>query len=394
MRYLFIILLLSSFELNASQKPLRFPDACVPGKQIVIAAVGDILLHHDLQLKASTSGFESLWQIAIPYLKAADVAYANLEGPVAAGINGTLHEVRDPLVWDYSVYTTYPLFNYHPSLPAALKHSGFGIVSNANNHALDRSYVGINKTIDALDQTGLLHVGSVKSDATIVPAKIIDVQGVRIAWIACTEHTNGNSDRFNQVLHCYRPTDRALIVSTIQQLKTNVDAIIVAPHWGDEYHPHENHEQMVFAHEVLDAGATAVIGAHPHVLEPVEKYTTKDGRSTLISYSLGNFVSHQPAIPTRSTVILLIGLTKTNSETIVNGVRYVPMYMENHSGPENLRLRMIANTPEDQIARHVIAEAIDEKRALYSLPIVTNPECAEKETITSSLLPGFWVPRL
>jgi len=381
----FILIILFALPIH-SASPLRFRDACAPGNRIVIAAVGDILLHHPLQVKASKYGYESLWQEALPYLQAADLAYGNLEGPIAPGVDGRLRTTHDPMSWDYNVYTTYPLFNYHPTLATALKQSRFGILSNANNHALDRSSIGADTTIDTLDKNGLPHVGTAKSNGTLDPARIVNINGMSIAWIACTEHTNGNADRHNQILHCYREDDKGLILSTIQKLRYQVDAIFVSPHWGDEYHPLQNRTQTSFAHEVLDAGATAVIGAHPHVLEPVEKYTTKDGRETLVAYSLGNFVSNQSKMATRSTMILLLGLTKTsNNTTIVNGVRYVPMLMENVSGIEALHLRQLRKDDHDKEAHKIIASAIDDQRALYALPIVTNVECQD----TLSLISGF-----
>lgn len=384
MKY-FILIILFSLPIDAGS-PLRFRDACVPGHRIVIAAVGDILLHHPLQVKASKYGYESLWQEALPYLQAADLAYGNLEGPIAPGVDGRLRVTRDPLSWDYNVYTTYPLFNYHPTLASALKNSRFGILSNANNHALDRSSIGADDTIDTLDKNGLLHVGSAKSNASLNPARIVNVNGVNIAWIACTEHTNGNSDRHNQILHCYKQDDKQLILSAIAKLRHEVDAIFVSPHWGDEYHPLANYTQTAFAHEVLEAGATAVIGSHPHVLEQVEKYTTQDGRETLVAYSLGNFVSNQSkTMAMRSTMILLLGLTKTNNTTVVNGVRYVPMMMENISGTEALHLRQLRNDDHDKEAHKIIASAIDDQRALYALPIVTNFECQG----TLSVISGY-----
>lgn len=373
MRCIIIIYLIYCFSLRAAPE-LTFPDACAKGEHFVIAAVGDILLHYPLQLRASKDGFESLWQEALPYLKAADIAYGNLEGPIAAGLNSSQKTVAEPLAWDFNIYSTYPLFNYHPSLAKALKASGFRIVSNANNHALDRGTIGINRTIEALDDAHVLHVGTAKRDQEIAGAQIVEANGFKIAWIACTEHTNGNGDKHAQIRYCYKARDRALILESIAQLKTRVDAIVVSPHFGDEYRPRPNKAQTAFAHEVLEAGATAVIGSHPHVLEPVETYKTSDGRTTLISYSLGNFVSHQSSTATRSTIMLFVGLTKNKSETIINGVRYVPMYMENN-GAEKIHLRLLSADKHDDAVRRVIGAAIDEQRAIRSLPIVTNPEC-------------------
>lgn len=362
-------------QIFADNNTITFPHACEKGTQIVIAAMGDLLFHHHLQVKASKDGYESLWQEAVPYIKGADIAYANLEGPIAVGMNNMGHQVKDPMRWDFGVYTDYPSFNYHPRLAKDLKTSGFTVVSTANNHTLDRSSIGVDKTIEILDQTGVSHVGSKKRDAEQSWVKIIDSKGIKVAWLACTEHTNGHADKAKQILHCYQSNDRQLIKKTIQELQSKVDAIIVSPHWGVEYQEQPNRTQQEFAKEVLNAGATAVIGSHPHVLQPVQKYITQDGRATLIGYSLGNFVSFQGSTRTRSTIILMLGLTKTANGTIINGVRYVPMYMVNRNGVENIHLMRLNAEHRHWAAFQHITKSIPEGNALFSLPIITNPEC-------------------
>ncbi len=359
----------------AENKTITFPNACIQGKKIVIAAMGDLLLHRPLQQKASSKGFESLWGEAIPYIQNADIAYANLEGPIAIGINHLGEKVNDSYQWDFNVYSDFPLFNYHPQLAKDLKKTGFSIVSTANNHAFDRHSIGVDKTLDLLDSVGIAYVGSRKSYSEASFVKIVDTQGVKIAWIACTEHTNGQADTNHQMLYCYKPSDKQWILKTIQELKPKVDAIIVSPHWGVEYQEQANQTQQAFAKEVLNAGATAVIGSHPHVLQPVEKFTTTDGRATLISYSLGNFISFQGSVRTRSTIILLLGLTKSADKTIINGVRFVPMVMVNRNGTPNIHLAQLSPEDNHLAAFGYISRAIPLGNALYSLPIVTNPEC-------------------
>lgn len=101
-------------------------------------------------------------------------------------------------------------------------------------------------------------------------------------------------------------------------------------------------KQKQFAKEMLDAGALAIIGSHPHVLQPMQKYMTQDGRSTFIAYSLGNFVSYQGTPKNRSTVILYLGLTRlSDHKTIINGIRFIPAYMQNRSGLEKIRLQLL-----------------------------------------------------
>jgi hypothetical protein len=68
---------------------------------------------------------------------------------------------------------------------------------------------------------------------------------------------------------------------------------VVSIHWGTEYAPAPRPEDVEIAHKMLDAGASVIVGHHPHVLQPIETYTTNDGRMAVIFYSLGNFLSNQ-----------------------------------------------------------------------------------------------------
>ncbi len=374
--YIAVLLLIfcphASFAENST---LRFSQACDKGQQVVIAAMGDLLFHRPLQMKASTMGYDSLWKEALPFIDHADITYANLEGPIASGIDPSGNSVSDPNRFDYAVYSDFPTFNYHPRLAQDLKKSGFTIVSTANNHALDRRAIGVDKTIDILDSKNVLHVGSRKSGSQAPFYTTIERNGMKIAWIACTEHTNGFDDKEHQIRYCYKSEDKKWILDTIAKLKGSVDAIIIAPHWGSEYQEQANSTQRAFAHAVLEAGASAVIGSHPHVLQEVEKYTTKDNRQTLISYSLGNFVSFQGSTRTRSTMILLVGLTKTTKGTIINGVRFVPMVMLNRNGTQQIHLSKLNKDEVHLSAFGYISRAIPKGNALFNLPIVTNPEC-------------------
>ena len=319
----------------AATGPLQFTDACRPGTTVTIAAVGDVLLHGSLQRQAYSSpeGFASLWKGVGPLLSKTDLTYGNLEGPCADGhtVSGT---APDPgRVFDERVYSSYPQFNYHPSLIGALKADGFDVVSTANNHALDRRGRGADRTIENLESAGMPFTGTRPSTNPEAPwYAITEAKGVKVAWLACTFSTNGIPDPKNQVLSCYE--DRAVLLSTIASLREQpgIDAVIVTPHWGAEYTHSPAAQEKKLAHDMLDAGATAVLGGHPHVVQPWEKYTTADGREGFVIYSLGNFVSGQNGLAKRSSLVLYLGLTKGvdasgRVTTTVNGVRHAPIQM-------------------------------------------------------------------
>jgi len=294
-------LFLSANIAHAGERDLRFSGACASGTKVTVSAVGDVLMHSALQRQAyaSADGYKTNWAEAIPFLQIADVAYANLEGPVAPGVACSGREYStssstqlggDCRKNSRGIYTGYPKFNYHPMIINDLKESGVDVVSAANNHSLDRKSIGVDKTVESLSRYGLPFTGIRDSAGkrqnwhtqTIV-------KGKKIAWLSCTEAVNGQRDPNNQVLRCYNSS----IGQLVRALSSTYDAVIVTPHWGSEYTGKPDSKQKRYAKEWLEAGAIAILGAHPHVVQPWEKYVTQDGRETLIIYSLGNFVSNQ-----------------------------------------------------------------------------------------------------
>lgn len=319
-------------------KPLSFQPATTDEKQFTLIALGDILLHeHILRWVAKEQNFRFLWEAFIPFFQQADITYANLEGPMAAGINQAGERVPDPgLIYDDQVYSGYPRFNYFPRLAMDLAQSGIDIVSTANNHALDRHGIGADQTIELLRAAGLPHTGTRTADKIHDEdawVAVVEKNGLSTAWIGCTYGTNEMPDPAHQVLHW--PNQTATLKRLVRRWKDRVDAVFVTPHWGDEDEPRLLTSQVALAHELLESGALAIFGNHPHLVQPMERYLTLDGRETFVIYSLGNFVSAQVKEWQRATILLFVTLTKTPQATRIRKIGFLPAYMENDRTPLN-----------------------------------------------------------
>jgi len=297
---------------------------------ILLSFNGDLIIHEDLYKKViadKNHDFSILWKKTIPLIKKADFSYVNMEGPTALGISNKLKNKGDlGFVYDNEVYSgTDLLFNYHPTLIDALQKSGFDIVSTVNNHSMDRGVKGLNATIDALTERHMPFIGSRKSGSEDPLFTLTKVKNFTIAWIGCTEMLNGFFDRKSQLLLCFHQREEILklIARVISEKKP--DAVIMTPHWGVEYSHKQSQTQIALAHEFLEMGATAVIGAHPHVLQPVEKYVTADKRETFIAYSLGNFVANQRGIERKSSAIVYLQLSRDKSgKAVISDYYYEP----------------------------------------------------------------------
>ncbi len=327
--------------LAQSQFPIRFnigKNSLPASHTVRISFTGDLLVHHELYVRVAEhpkNDFTILWKKTIPLFNQADFSYANLEGPTALGIDtlkknqgdvGFLYK-KDMTKEDNVVYSgTHFLFNFHPKIIDDLKRSGIDIVSTANNHAFDRGSIGIDKTIDQMNKRNFNFFGTRKRKSKDVFYKITPIKNLNIAWVACTEALNGFKDRYSQVLLCFDQKQEVLDIIKKLKSRPDVDAIIVTPHWGVEYKHEPTALQKSVGKEFLEQGALIVIGNHPHVLQPVEKYITADGRETFIAYSLGNFVAYQRDIDRKASAIVYLDLAKdpTTGKTILTRYSYEP----------------------------------------------------------------------
>lgn len=279
---------------------------------VTVAAVGDVLMHVLLQQDAADQprGYAAQFVHVAPYLRMADIAVANLEGPAARNVGPGGRETADPgTIFDGAVYSGYPTFNYHPSLVPALRGAGFGVIQTANNHAMDRGPLGADRTLQAIGGAGLSATGTrPRNDPGRPWHATVSAGGHRIAFLACSFSTNGMPDPNRQVLGCYR--DESAVLAQIRALSADpaISAVIFLPHWGAEYVETPDANQRRLGRAALEAGAAAVIGTHPHVLQRIEPYRTSGGRDGFIAYSLGNFISSQWTVAQRSSAILFFDL--------------------------------------------------------------------------------------
>lgn len=365
---------------------IYFRDACEAGERLTIAAVGDLLFHFNLQQQALSKGatFAQLWDPVAHVFKRADIVYGNLEGPTARNVTGYGRELKLPAqkterFYDRRFYSggeqDVLIFNYHPSVVADLKAGGFHVVSTANNHSADRGPLGIDRTIDELEANELAFTGTRRRGETVQKrpwSTITRAKGFSVAWLACTYALNGMADPHMQVLECFgsRGETRPEVLDEIRRLAAmpDIDAIMFTPHWGIEYAQQPSAQQRRLAHEAIDAGASAVLGAHPHVLQPWEHYTAADGREALIVYSSGNFVSSQIRTETRTGLISLIELTRAPDRKVrLTAAGYVPTWVsfvnpwrvvENtgKDSAEGLRLTMRLLPPGNRVLSSAMAD--------------------------------------
>lgn len=287
-----------------------------------LAAIGDAMCHSQnfkdaYHSNTNTYDFSHMFTNVKEQITQADIAIGNLETTFAG---------------EQRKYSGYPTFNTPDALGTALKEIGIDVLTTANNHSLDKGYSGVTRTLDVLDEIGISHTGTYRSEEEQNKILTKDVKGIRFAFLSFTYGTNGIPVPSGKE-YCINIIDKELIKKQIEQAKAEkVDVICVSMHWGDEYKTSQNKTQEELANFLFENGVDIILGSHPHVLEPMEKRTitladgtTKDG---FVIYSLGNFISAQKAENTRNTIILDLQITKNKEGKIsIDKVEYTPLYV-------------------------------------------------------------------
>ncbi len=320
----------------ATPSPTPEPTPTPPPEPITatLTVGGDIMSHMPqtndaYNSETGTYDYTPMLRYAKPWIEKADFAVANLETTFSGGPK----------------YSGYPAFNTPDELGYALKDAGFDLLSTTNNHSLDRRFSGLERTLNTLDEIGLSHVGTYRTqEEREVNHGIVlaDCGGISIAFLAYTYGTNaipvpeGKPWSINVFNTDYMTNlsipDTALLESDMAAARDlGADLIAVIMHWGIEYKLKPNSYQQQMAAMLVDLGADLVLGGHPHVLEPYEFITTEAGNTGFVCWSLGNFMSSQYYEYTDTTVLLNLDLKKdlVSGETTVEGVHYVPLYMLN-----------------------------------------------------------------
>ncbi len=176
-------------------------------------------------------------------------------------------------------------FRANPARVGILNEMGVDIVSLANNHALDFGPEALLDTFSTLDTAKIAYVGAGENMARAKAPIYFNVGNKNIAFVAASRVVFAMdwyaTDTTPGMIGTYDP---ALFLEAIREAKDNADFVVAYVHWGVERNNYPEHYQKVFAQNYIDAGADAVIGCHPHVMQGLEFYKGKP-----IAYSLGNF---------------------------------------------------------------------------------------------------------
>lgn len=297
-----------------------------------ILFTGDVSPERTIAQRILQDGPEVPWEGIADELAAVDLRVTNLETTV--GSAGVAEPKRFP-------------FQSPPEAVDSLLAAGFEVASLANNHTYDYGPEGLLETIELVEDAGIVTVGAGADDEAARAPGIVEVEGVELAFLGYLQiPTERNGYSYH---HWPAGPDKPgvawanpdEIAEDVAAVVDEVDHVVVLLHSGYEYARTVNEFQTAAAEAAFDAGATAVVGHHPHVLQG---WSFEDGR--LVAWSLGNTAFAGFADPeTLRTALLNVTFTRDEIEE----VEWLPAVVDGHGFPN-------AVDPDGDVGRSILEE--------------------------------------
>lgn len=271
---------------------------------VTLCAVGDDLIHDNLirygKQEDGTRNYDVFYENILDEISSFDIKIINQE---------------TVLVDDPADYSGYPRFGSPTQVADSLIKAGFNVVTHATNHSYDKGEKGILSTVAYWkEHPEVLMTGMYDSEEDYNTISVGTYNNIRIAFLNYTYGLNGLKLPAGKEYYVNTLYDEEKIINDINKAKEVSDFIIVLPHWGAEYVYKPNDYQKRFAKLFAENGADLIIGAHPHVVEPLENIVTEDGREVPCYWSLGNFISSQDEVPRMLGAMAKVSIEMTEGD--------------------------------------------------------------------------------
>ena len=291
--------------------------------RVSVAAVGDNIIYQagltDAKNRSDNGGYNFLpnYDNIREKIEGADVAFINQETLVAGEEYG---------------YSDYPRFNSPQSLVSDLIEVGFDVIGMANNHMLDMGTNGLGDTIAYYKTRSdeVTMIGGYENEEDFMTPRVVEVNGIKIAFVAFTYATNGL--KLASGSDIYVPyIDDADIERSVAAAKEVADCVILSMHWGEENNFDPIEDQRHAAQVAADCGVLAIIGQHPHVIQPIEWIEGKNGNKMLCIYSLGDLIAVMMKASNMLGGLVTFDIVRDNDDFWIENTVFNPTVF--HFGP-------------------------------------------------------------
>lgn len=332
--------IVESKEVYTTPKAITYlPPPLDSVSEISINLVGDLMCHLPQTINAKLSNgeydFNPSFEYIKPYLQDADITIGNLETTFA----GTSQP-----------YAGYPAFNSPDAYCTAIKNAGFDFLVTANNHSMDTREAGLLRTIEVIKKHNLGYAGTYLNQRDHDSIRILNIKGIKLGILNFTYGTNGSYPGSDHK-YMLNVIDSAGIVTAVKLAKQKgADIVLVFYHMGLENVTEPTQAQKDAVRFALEAGATLVIGAHPHMIGPTKKVYSETIKDTaFVAYSLGNFLSNQYWRYTDAGVIMKLIVQKncTKHTTRFKEANYLPTWVYRGDGAKKMHILFPAQWAAD-----------------------------------------------
>lgn len=256
-----------------------------------ITFTGDVSPSRYLKEISSKYGHNIYYKDIKEIWKDSDISLINLEAAVLED---------DPEEVEYDRLES-PLKNIYLDVARedvkAIKEAGIDLIGFANNHSMDYGVEGLIESMNIFQDEGIEYIGAGNNIYEAIEPYTREINNKKISITAITDVLVRGA-RATTNIPGITTTGYAHMEYELERTIRNNDFNIVYIHWGTEYALRPNKEIEELGRELIDMGVDLVVGSHPHVLLPVEKY--KDG---LIVYSMGNLIFDQKTGRTTDSAI-------------------------------------------------------------------------------------------
>ncbi len=224
-------------------------------------------------------------------------------------------------------------FNAPDELARDLFEAGFDLLSTANNHSMDKGAEGLYRTALRLREAGMLQVGTYTDAADALTPRVAAINGIKVGFVAAAGFLNSGVPSLSKEEKAYAIamlSDTDLLAAQIAACReAGAEFVVAIVHWGAEHSNAESAAQRKAADALIEIGADAIIGAHPHVAQPMEwRAGERDGKPVAVpvAYSLGNFISNMAQPNVNYGVFARLTLVKSPSgEVKCEELAYLPL---------------------------------------------------------------------
>ncbi len=213
--------------------------------------------------------------------------------------------------------SNYPVFGTPREVGDAVYKVGFDVILHASNHTLDKGIDNVYDAIDYWSDKDVTVLGIHKDREDAATPKIVEVNGVRIGMLNYTYGLNGFQIPSGHEYAIDLLDNETKLMQDIAYCEENADVTIGFWHMGVEYMTFPTDDQKAVVEKTVAAGCDLLICCHPHVLQPYEMYTARNGNQALVYYSLGNYISAMDRVDTLlgGMAKVTLQVTKTGTET-------------------------------------------------------------------------------